>query len=371
MKIRDFELEVYFGRHEFSAKYLLAQSDCESMSIGELLSYEPGAEKEFLNDRLGYTQVSGNPELRRSIAALYSTMTEENILVHVGAQEAIFNFMNVFLDKGDHVICQFPAYQSLFEIAETIGCEVTRWPLMHGSNGWTINVGQIEQMLRPNTKLLILNSPNNPTGYTLQKEELDKITELARKHHLYVFSDEVYKGLELDGASRPWLADCYEKGVSLGVMSKSYGLAGLRIGWIAAQDKEILERLAKMKHYTSICSSAPSEFLALLALKHGNEILKRNVAIINSNLNIADDFFNRHTDLFEFSKPTAGPIAFVKLKTQESAEIFCEALLQKKSVLLLPAKVYLYKKPYFRMGFGRKNFSEGLAKLGDFIKEEY
>lgn len=236
MKIKNFKLEVFFGKHEFTAPYLLTQSDCESMSINNLLGYEAGAEEEFLNSWLGYTEVPGNPELRKVISKLYTTMKPENIIVHAGAQEPIFNFMNVLLNKKDHVISQFPIYQSLFEVANAIGCEVSRWTIEQGDNGWEIDINKLEKLIQPNTKLIVLNSPNNPTGYTFKKDEIEAIIEIAKKHDIYVFCDEVYKGVELDGIKRPWCADHYEKGISLGVMSKAYGLAGLRIGWLATHD---------------------------------------------------------------------------------------------------------------------------------------
>lgn len=370
MKIRDFKLEVYLDKHEFSAPYLLTQSDCESMSIKELLGFEKDAEERFLNSRLGYTEVSGNPELRKVISELYTAMKPKNIIVHAGAQEPIFNFMNVLLDKGDHVISQFPTYQSLFEVANAIGCEVSKWTIEQSENGWVTDINKLEQLIQPNTKLIVLNSPNNPTGYTLKKEEIEAIADLARRHDLYVFCDEVYKGLELDGVKRPWFADYYEKGVSLGVMSKAYGLAGLRIGWVATRDMELIEKLIKMKHYTSICSSGPSEFLSVVALKHSDKILARNVRIIEDNLKIAEEFFNRYPDLFEFHRPMAGPVAFVKLNITAPVEVFCEALIGEKGVLLLPSDIYSYQGQYFRMGFGRKNFPESLAKFEEHLIEK-
>lgn len=183
MKIKDFKLEVFFGKHEFTAPYLLTQSDCASMSIHEVLDLEQDAKEEFLNSWLGYTEVSGNPELRKIISDLYTTMTPENIVVHAGAQEPIFNFMNVLLEKDDHVISQFPIYQSLFEVANSIGCEVSKWSIEQGEEGWLFDINKLEKLIQPNTKLIVLNSPNNPTGYTLTKEEIEAIVVIARKYH--------------------------------------------------------------------------------------------------------------------------------------------------------------------------------------------
>lgn len=370
MRIKDFKLEVFFGKHEFTAPYLLTQSDCASMSINELLSLEQGAKEEFLNGWLGYTEVSGNPELRKVISDLYMTMNPENIIVHAGAQEPIFNFMNVILEKDDHVISQFPIYQSLFEVANSIGCEVSKWSIDQGEDGWLFDIKKLEKMIRPNTKLIVLNSPNNPTGYTLTKEEIGEIVVIAKKHDIYVFCDEVYKGVELDGSKRPWFADCYEKGISLGVMSKSYGLAGLRIGWLATKDIELIGKLIKMKHYTSICSSGPSEFLSIVALKHSDKILERNLNIIKENIKIAEKFFNRYPDLFDFNRPMGGPVAFIKMNIEMPIDEFCDKLVEEKGVLLLPSDIYSFSGQYFRMGFGRENFAESLEKFEEYLIEK-
>ena len=269
MNIRDFKLEVFFGKYEFTAPYLLTQSDCESMTARELLAYEPGAEEGLMDTWLGYTEVPGDPALRNLVASLYETMSDGDILMHTGAQEAIFDYMNVILEKGDHVISLFPIYQSLYEVADAMGCEVSRWQMRQADSGWTLDFDELEKLVRPNTKVIVVNTPNNPTGYTLTREEIEKLCAVAAKHGIHVFADEVYRGLDLDGAQKPWVADLYDKATSLGVMSKAYGFAGLRVGWVASKDKELLGKMTKFKHYLSICNSCASEYLSIVALKHG------------------------------------------------------------------------------------------------------
>lgn len=370
MRINDFKLEVFFGKHEFSAPYLLTQSDCESMSIKDLLAFEPGSQEELLNGWLGYTEVPGSPKLRKEISRLYKNIDLEEVIVHIGAQEAIFNFLNVCLEAGDHMITQFPIYQSLYEVANAIGCEVSKWSLKQGENGWIIDFEELEKLIKSNTKLLCINSPNNPTGYTFTEEDMIKISNIARKHDIYVFCDEVYKGVELDGIKRPWFADIYEKAISLGVMSKAYGLAGLRIGWIATKNKEILEKMIKMKHYTSICSSSTAECLATIALKHGDKILDRNCKIIKENLRISDKFFEKYQNLFKNNRPDAGPIAFHKMNIKMPIGEFCDKLVGEKGVLLLPADIYSFEGNYFRMGYGRKNFETSLEVFENYLIEK-
>lgn len=371
MKIRDFQLECYFGKYEFTAPYLLTQSDCESMTIGELLALEPGSEYAFMNQWLGYTETWGDPELRSMVAGLYQKMKRENVLICHGAQEAVFAYMNVMLDPGDHMIVMFPNYQSLYEIANSVpNCEISKWMLKDMGEGWSLDLDELETLIRPNTKLIAVSSPNNPTGYTLSNVEIERLCEICKKHDLYLFADEVYHGTEMDGERRGWIADSYEKAISLGVLSKSYGLAGLRVGWLVGRDTELLEKIVKYKHYLSICDAAPSEFLAKVALKHGEELLERNRALIQENVKQADLFFERYKDLFGKRPASAGPIAFHKLLIDMPVEEFCRRTVEKKGVLLMPASMFDYDAPYFRMGYGRKSVPESLEKFEEFLQEQ-
>lgn len=369
MKINDFKLEVYLGKYEFTAPYLLTQSDCESMKVADLLKYEPEAEEKLMQSWLGYTEVPGNPELLALVAGLYTNIKEDNILMHAGAQEAIFDYMSVMLEKGDHVICMFPIYQSLYEVAHAEGLEVSPWNLKHGENGWNIDFEELEALIRPNTKLIAINTPNNPTGFTFKEEELKRLCNIAERHGLYIFADEVYRGLDLDGVKKPWVADLYDKAVSLGVMSKAYGLAGLRIGWVSTQDKETLGKMTRFKHYLSICNSGPSEILSIVALKHSDELLRRNLEIIKGNLTLANEFFKNYADLFQNNPPQSGPIAFHKMKIKQPIDVFCEELVQQSGVLLLPASIYDYKGQFFRMGYGRKSFGESLVRFEQYLAD--
>ena len=371
MKINDFKLECYFGLYEFTAPYLLTQSDCESMSTKELLSMEPGAEEAYLNQWLGYTETWGDPELRKQIAALYKNMKAEDVLVFHGAQEAIFGYMNVMLEQGDHMIAMFPNYQSAYEVANAIpNCECSKWYIRDNGTGWVMDFDELEALIRPNTKLIAVTSPNNPTGYTFTNDEIKRLCAICEKHDIYLFADEVYKGLELDGEKRDWMADHYAKCVSLGVMSKAYGLAGLRVGWLVSKDHETLEKVVKFKHYMSICNSAPSEFLAKVALKHGEVLLERNRQIIRDNMKVVDAFFNRYPQLFEKKPITCGPVAYHKLLLDMPVKAFCQLAVDRKGVLLLPSEIYDMEDQYFRMGYGRKNVPESLAKFEEFLIEE-
>jgi aspartate/methionine/tyrosine aminotransferase len=372
MNLRDFKLEVFFGKYEFTAPYLLTQSDCESMTVSELLELEPGADRGLMASSLGYTEVPGNPELRDLVASsLYTTMERDNILMYAGAQEAVYSYMNVLLEPGDHVISIFPTYQSLYEVALSKGLEVSKWALKHTDNKWTIDFDELRSLIKPNTKLIVVNTPNNPTGYTFNESQLKELCQIAEEKEIYIFADEVYKGLDLDGLKNPCVSDIYSKATSLGVMSKSYGLAGLRIGWLASKDAALLDKLIKFKHYISICNSGPSEFLSIIALTHGDKILKRNIEIIRENLALAETFFNKFDKLFINNPPQCGPIAFHKIKPDIGINGFCEDLVRDSGVLLLPATIYEYPGPYFRMGYGRKNFAESLHKFEEYLTSKF
>lgn len=369
MKIPYFKLERYFAEYEFTAPYLLCSSDCESFSVQELLEMEPGSADEFNNLWLGYTESLGSPALRKEISSLYDGIKPDQILVHSGAEEAIFIFMNVALEKGDHIIVHWPCYQSLFEIANSIGCEVTPWIAREGNN-WALDMDFLKENLRENTKAVVLNCPHNPTGYILPEDKFSEINELSQKHGFTLFSDEVYRFLEYEEKDRmSSFCDVNDKAVSLGVMSKTFGLAGLRIGWIATKNKAVYDKMASFKDYTTICSSAPSEFLATVALRNKDGLIRRNKKIISDNLEVLDHFFEKHQDIFNWHKPKAGPIAFPSLVSNENAEPFCDRLVKEAGVLLMPGAMYdLSYQKNFRIGFGRKNLPEVVERLETFIK---
>ncbi len=371
MRIKDFKLEQFFTKYEFIAPYLLCCSDCESFSVGELLELDENSEEDLKGLSLGYTETQGNPSLRKEISNLYENIDLDDVVVLLGAEEGIFIFMNVFLDKGDHIIVQYPAYQSLFEVAISIGCEVTKWE-MNEQNNWELEIDFLKNSIKNNTKAIVINCPNNPTGYLMSKEKLQMIIDIAKKNDIYIFSDEVYRFLEYDEKDRlPAMCDIYNKGISLGDMSKTFALPGLRIGWIATKDKSLIQKIISFKHYTSICNSALSEFFSILVLKNKEYVIKRNLNLIENNLKLLDKFFNDYNHLFEWVKPQAGVIGFPRIKFNEDIEKFYSDLLKKKGVLLMSSTNFDFGGKHFRIGFGRKNMPEALEKLEKYIQEYY
>ncbi len=369
MSIEPFALERFFAEHEFSAQHVLCASDCETFSLAELLAMEPGAAEAFSALRLGYTETAGGAGLRRQIASLYEGISADDVLVFSGAEEAIFVFMNAALRAGDHVLVHSPCYQSLGSVAAAAGCRVTGWQTEAGS-GWVIDPADLSALASGDTRAIVVNFPHNPTGYLPDKDRFTAVVEFARRRGLLLFSDEVYRFLEYDAADRlPAACEIYERGVSLGVMSKSFGLAGLRLGWVACRDRSVLRAMAALKDYTTICAAAPSEFLAALALRRRDGILARNREIIRGNLALLDAFFARHEGLFSWQRPRAGPVAFPAVRFATASEEFCAGLLREHGVLLAPGLLFGAEAQHFRIGFGRRDFRRGLEVVSDYVRE--
>jgi aspartate/methionine/tyrosine aminotransferase len=366
MNLPPFKLERFFARYEFNTEYLLCSSDCESMSVAELLALEEGAAEKFQQVWLGYTESQGSPGLRAEICKLYETIEPGHVLVHTGAQEAIFLFMFAAFKEYDHVIVHSPAYQSLAEVARAAGCDVSPWQARE-ENGWSLDLDELRHLMRTNTKAIILNTPHNPTGYLMSRADYEDLHKFANANKLLLFSDEVYRESEYDAAARlPAACDVDDYAISLGVTSKTYGLAGLRIGWVATKNKKIYEKMASLKDYTTICNSAPSEFLAEVGMRHRHKLIERNLNLINQNLTVIDDLFARRADLFSWIRPQAGSMAFPRYLGGD-VEKFCDALVKNVGVLLLPGSVYDDSRNHFRLGLGRKNLPQAVEKLEEFL----
>lgn len=360
-----FALERYFARYEFRTRYLLCSSDAQTLPVRDLLALEPGSMQRLGDLSLGYTESRGGPALRQSIASLYEHGDAESILVHAGSEEAIFAFANVVLARGDQFIAQFPCYQSHYSVAQAIGAELLRWHSDLAREGMP-DLEELERLVTPATRAIVLTTPDNPTGYPFDRSEMDAAVKIARKYGLWLFGDEVYRGLEREAERIPAVCDLYERGVSLGGLSKAYGLAGLRIGWIATSDATLYEKMAAFKDYLSICNSAPSEFLAELALANGEYLLERVRKIVARNLDSLDDFFARYAGLFDWTRPRAGTTAFPRY-LGGSSEAFCLRAVEQAGVLLLPSTIYDAGDEHVRFGYGRANLPEALTALEKFV----
>ena len=308
--------------------------------------------------------------LRREIAATYESIEPDDVLTFAGAEEAIFCLMNVPVGPGDHVIVTWPGYQSLYEVARATGADITLHGL-HESDGWAVDLERLKSEVRPTTRLIVVNTPHSPTGMMLDRTTYDGIIEIAEEGGIRLFMDEVYRGLEYDETDRLAAgADALPNGISLGVMSKAYAMAGLRIGWIATHDRDLLARLAAFKDYTTICSSAPSEILAIIALRARERILERSRGIIAANLELVDGFFEDYLDRFTWIRPSAGSVGFPRLTVPGVViDDWAAELVKAEGVLLLPGSVFGYAGNHFRLGLGRTDLPDALARLEKFASK--
>ncbi|WP_043624804.1 aminotransferase class I/II-fold pyridoxal phosphate-dependent enzyme [Ensifer sp. ZNC0028] len=362
----DFRLETHFSRWEFSARHHMTASDSQTTSMRDLLALADDDDRAaWDNITLGYTETYGAPALRAAIAATYDGLTAADILCFAGAEEGLYCAMLALLGADDHAIVTVPNYQSMETLPVTIAGAVTGVPL-RPENNWRLDIADVRCALKPNTKLICVNFPNNPTGAIADQETFAALARLCAERGIHLFSDEVYRGLERDASLRlPQAAELFERGISLNVMSKAYGLPGLRIGWIACRDHALLERMEKMKHYLSICNSRPSEVLATIALKGRAVILDRNRALVAANLEKLGAFFAEFPDLYEWRAPDGGCVGFARYLGADGVENHCRGLVEEAGVLLLPSSLFVsdllpVATDRFRVGFGRKDIEIGL-----------
>jgi aspartate/methionine/tyrosine aminotransferase len=310
--------------------------------------------------------------LREAIAATYDHVEPADVLCFAGAEEGIYAAMHALLARDDHAVVVTPNYQSLETVPIAI-CSVTGVPL-DPDRGWALDLDAVRDALRPETRVVSINFPHNPTGKVIPRAVLDELIDLCRERGIRLFSDEVYRLLERDESIRlPAAVDVYERALSLGVMSKVYGLPGLRIGWIACKDRALLSRMERIKHYLSICNSAPSEMLATIALEAGDRILARNRALVADNLEVVDAFMADFPELFDWYTPDGACIAFPRYKGADGLEDFARRLVETAGVLLLPAGIFRSElgptpQDRFRIGCGRSDLPESVDALRRFLE---
>ncbi|MDC0272490.1 aminotransferase class I/II-fold pyridoxal phosphate-dependent enzyme [Crocinitomicaceae bacterium] len=365
--MKDFKLERYFAQHEFTAKYLLSSSDCDGYGQDYVLDRANPTELKMWNDiKLGYTESAGNPILRESITQFYKTKNIEEVVVG-SPGELNYITMRVLLEKQDHVVAVSPAYQSLHEVVHSIGCEISYWT---PNENWAFDPSQLEHLVRKNTKLIIINFPHNPTGSYLTLSELNQIVSIAKKNDCYIFSDEMYhKLLAKSEKELPPISDLYSKGISLWGTSKSFGLAGLRTGWLVCNDLDFIHRVICYKDYLSICSSAPSEILSIIALNHIDDFLQPNIKKIQQNINLFAEFAQTQDVISSFIPPKSGSTAFVKLNINCSSLEFSNYLVEKAGIMTIPAEMFDHPGKFIRVGFGRESLPKILPIMRVFLEQ--
>jgi aspartate/methionine/tyrosine aminotransferase len=361
---RPFRIERYFARHEFTARHLLSSSDCEALSLRELLALADERERTAFEElRLGYTESPGHPELRARIAALYPGLAADDVLVAM-PEEAIYLLGRTQLGPGDRMIVTFPAYQSLYEVASASGAEIVQWKPDESERGFWFDPERLAALAQGGARVIAANFPHNPTGALPTPLEWQAIVAVAERAGALLVSDEMYRGLENDVSERLTSgAVACARGVTIGGLSKGYGLPGLRVGWLATRDRGVLAAAQTYKDYTTICGSAPSEQLAIVALGNAEKLLARCRGIVAANRPRLEEFLARHSDRFGWRPPrTAGPIAFVRYLPGD-ATAFCERLVAEAGVMLLPSSIFEWGDGHVRFGFGRTSLDDALGAL--------
>lgn len=366
MRLPPFPLVNWFSAAEGRFDLSLSHSDCEPLSVSDLLSESELSE--FATLRLNYGLFAGSNDLRHAIAAQYDTITPEDVLVFSGASEAIYTFMRTTLNPGDQVIVPMPLFNALHAIARSMGCQVVEWRPTNEMTG-AYDVSTLVSLCSERTKLIVLNFPHNPTGQMISEEQLRAIGETARKFDAYLFSDEQFRLLEIPPTTTlPAACDLYEKAVSVSGVSKTLGLGGLRIGWLATRCRKTIEAAREYRFYTTETTNTPCQYLTCRALQRGNQILPRNRARIAANVERLRLFAEEHHDKLVLHMPKAGTMAVVEQKTALTSVDLCQRLLNAERVFLVPGEVIGISDRLLRFGLGRNDLAEGLARFGDFLR---
>ena len=373
MKIKPFLTEHFFAEYEFTALHLLASSDCETTSIAELLDLSGGSLAGLGAVELGYTESQGHPEYRRLVAEMYEDVAADDVVILTSPVEGIYLTMQTLLDASDEVVALSPAYDALHHVADHLCGQLKLWQLLPTETGWGMDLGRLRSMVNSKTRMIIVNFPHNPTGYQPDRDELKELIEIAREHDCWLFCDEIYRGLEVgfdSSATLPSVADLYGKSIVLNGLSKTFGLPGLRAGWLVIRDGKVREKLIAWKHYTTICPAAPTEYLAMQALSVRDHLAKRSREIVRSNLALCSPFMERHSALFRWRPPIAGSTALVEVDLEQlgrgqkqmfaSTQEYCHALVQRHGILLLPGECLGCQPRFIRIGLGRAGFAEAM-----------
>ncbi len=369
MKIAPFATEHFFAQYEFSAPYQLCNSDCETVTVEELLTLADTTMAQFGRLSLGYTESLGHPALREQIAASYSTIDPDHVIMLGTPIEGIYLTARAVLDPGDEVIVMAPAYDALNNMfAHVVGAEnVCTWPVEPTDRGWNLEMDRLRALITPKTKMVVVNFPHNPTGYLPTQDQLAEIIRVVEEKDLILFCDEMYFGLVLgDTPAITSAAELSQRTIVLSGLSKTYGLPGLRTGWLIVQDESLRQNIVNWKFYTSICAPAPSEFLALAAWRVRHQLRDKNIAQIEQNLHVAEAFFRRWPDLFSWRRPQAGSVALVGMNVP-SVMAYATKLVAEAGVLL-PAVTLGGTDAQMRMGFGRAAFPQALEKFEAYLR---
>jgi aspartate/methionine/tyrosine aminotransferase len=375
VRIEPFQLERWMTKYEVKVKWDIAESGIYPMSLREILDLLPTAEREteldrLLNLRLGYSEACGSAELRSLLAGTYENTSPDEILVTTGAIEANFLLLNKLLSAGDRGVAVSPAYQQLHSVAKAIGCDVALWTL-RDDGGFHFDLDDLRALATPGTRMIVINTPHNPTGAMLSEQDLREIYALAEEIDARVLSDEAYRWLDLPGSPplAPPMRNLGPRAISTGTFSKPFGLPGLRIGWIAAPE-DVVQRCWGLRDYISLSPGKLNDALAVLAFRHRNQIVERTRQIVAENLPFAERWFAENEDLVSWTPPRGGILALMKYQLDLPSLEVANLLAEDYSVMLAPGSAFGYE-GYLRIGVGNNPaiFAEGLRQTARCLRD--
>ena len=372
MDIKAFEVEEWMNKYEDDARYNIAETCVESLKIGELLDIASIEKDAFFgklaDTKLTYGAIPGSVDLREEITKLYhKKKTIDNVIVTNGGIGANFLALFSLVGPGDEVVAVYPTYQQLYSLPEALGAKVRRLRT-EPEEGFIPDMHKLRSLVKSNTRAIVINTPNNPTGACFGEKIMREIAEIAETAGAWVVCDEVYRGLEHEGSySVPSIADIYEKGVSTSSMSKVYSLAGLRLGWVAANE-EFIKECFKHRDYNIISCGMIDDALATVALKNKEKILERNMKIILENKKILTDWVEK-TEGLSFTVPISGTTALIKYDHDMESEEFCKRMFEYNGAFVVPGSCFEFEN-HFRIGYAPKKevLVEGLTAIDLFLK---
>lgn len=370
MKIKPFAVEEWMNAWEVGAKYNIAETCVDSISMNELFELTGEDKTEFLNRlcarRLSYGDIEGLPEFRKGVCGLYKTLNIENIVPTHGASGANHHVFYSLISPGDRVVSIMPTYQQLYSIPESYGADVQ---ILHlgKENNYLPDLEKLRRLVTPKTKMICINNPNNPTGALMSEQMLREIVEIARSADAWILCDEVYRHLSQEDGWCPSIVDLYEKGISVSSMSKVFSLAGLRLGWIATHDISVVKSCLSHRDYNLVSCGVFDEMLAAAALKHRDKLLERSRKIVRENLQILDDWVGSEPHV-SYVKPKAGTTALVYYDLDISSYEFCEEMYKKTGAFVTPGDCF--EVPHsMRIGYayGKQDLIDGLKAISEYI----
>lgn len=370
MKIKPFAVEEWMNAWEVGAKYNIAETCVDSISMNELFELTGEDKTEFLNRlcarRLSYGDIEGLPEFRKGVCGLYKTLNIENIVTTHGASGANHHVFYSLISPGDRVVSIMPTYQQLYSIPESYGADVQ---ILHLSkeNNYLPDLEKLRRLVTPKTKMICINNPNNPTGALMSEQLLREIVEIARSADAWILCDEVYRHLSQEDGWCPSIVDLYEKGISVSSMSKVFSLAGLRLGWIATHDMSVVKSCLSHRDYNLVSCGVFDEMLAAAALKHRDKLLERSRKIVRENLQILDNWVSSEPHV-SYVKPKAGTTALVYYDLDISSYEFCEEMYKKTGAFVTPGDCF--EVPHsMRIGYayGKQDLIDGLKAISEYI----